>query len=526
MTNTEDLICEYDNCQLILENPITLPCGHTLCFEHLNKFNHKFTCYFCQKAHLIPDDGFVSNIIMNKIIANYYRLNPMRKEIKLTFDELGDLIEEYEKFNPECFVYDYFGDIRNEVDLHRELLKKEIDEKSDEIIRKLNKKEEKCKANLSKVVKTNLDKFKKDMIQSWRQTFRMPDVNELQINELSTNLSEKISNVKNELKNYKDKLMLNESIQFERYEKSSLFGELIIKKIGQPLLANFNELIREYKQHTNTIRSIQVDEISNKFITGSADKTIKIWNLTTGECLKTLNDHILTVTIILIIPNNRFISGSADRNIKIWDLNTYECLDTLTNLSPVYSLCLISDNRLACGCSDGFISIWNLKYSSSTMKFKAHYDWILFLLLAENSKLISCSGEHDSTIKIWSIESYQCIQVLEGHWDAIRYLSLSPNGNLFSCSNDLCLKIWQIETGRMLQTLLFNYSVNCISIINNNLIAVGLDNGEIMIYDLNEMKSIKTILAHSSCVYRMNLLSNGNLLTGSNAGDVRLWDIL
>ena len=61
-------------------------------------------------------------------------LNPLRKKIKLSFEELSESIDDYEKIDPEGFVYDYFGEIRNKVDLHREELKKEVDQKSDEIL--------------------------------------------------------------------------------------------------------------------------------------------------------------------------------------------------------------------------------------------------------------------------------------------------------------------------------------------------------------------------------------------------------
>ena len=109
---------------------------------------------------------------------------------------------------------------------------------------------------------------------------------------------------------YKNDLLLNESIRFKKYEKSSLLGTLIIESIESVFSSNFGELIRKYKQHSDIIRSIEVDEKSNKIISASNDETIKIWDLETGECLKTLNDHTNGVTSILILKDNKFISGS------------------------------------------------------------------------------------------------------------------------------------------------------------------------------------------------------------------------
>ena len=104
---------------------------------------------------------------------------------------------------------------------------------------------------------------------------------------------------------------------------------MIIKDSDLILSADCGKFVKIFDQHSDGINSIQVDEICNKIFSASDDETIKIWNLETGECLKTLNDHTESVKSILIIPNNKFISGSADATIKIWDLNSFECLNKL-----------------------------------------------------------------------------------------------------------------------------------------------------------------------------------------------------
>ena len=49
---------------------------------------------------------------------------------------------------------------------------------------------------------------------------------------------------------------------------------------------------------------------------------IEIFDLQSGECLKTLEDHKNWVTSILMIPNSKFISGSWNKKMKIWFLNS------------------------------------------------------------------------------------------------------------------------------------------------------------------------------------------------------------
>jgi WD40 repeat protein len=283
--------------------------------------------------------------------------------------------------------------------------------------------------------------------------------------------------------------------------------------------------IKTFKQHSECVNCIQVDENSNKLISVSNDETIKIWNLETGQCLMTLNDHQDWISSILITSNNKFISGSLDNTIKIWDLNSYECLTTLTNQTYVQSLCLISCEEIACGCKDGSINIWKLSNSIKINSFKAHDDLISYLLLVDSNKLISCSGKNDKRIKIWNLATFECVKTLEGHSNYINYLELTSYRDLLSCSDDKTVKLWKIETGQILKLIQFNHPVNCVKTLNEDLIATALDNGEIEIYDLKKNEKIKTIKEHSTAVFRLNLLSNGHLLSSDVSGQIKLLKI-
>ena len=524
MTNLDGLVCEW--CKLILEDPVTLACGNTLCLEHLKEFNKKFNCYFCKKEHQIPDDGLMINKTINIMINNFYNLNPLREKIKISFNKLDESIQDYEDIDPECYVFDYFGEIRSKVDLNCVRLKKEIDSKSGETMKKLKELENKCKLNLADVEKENLDDLKNNNLPSWKQTFREPNVNQDQLNDLYLTLNRNVKMIRDHKRKLKNNMLDNHSIKFRKYERKNWFGQLKIDHIDIKLSTNCGRLIREYKQHSDAIRSIQVDEKLNKLITASEDNTINVWNLETGKCLKTLKDHTKWVTCISMISNDEFISGSKDKTIKIWDLNSYKCLDTLTYQKEIYSMSLLPNNQLAIGHGDGSICILDIKNRVKVKSFKAHDKWIQVLKLFEYTKLISCSGYNDNKIKIWNIETFECVKVIESYLNTIFNLELTANGNLLSCSYEKIVEFRHIESGELLESLQFDHPVKCIKTLNDELVAIGLQNGHIIIYDLNRMKEIKIISTHSSFIYNLVLLSNGNLLSGSGEGDIKLWKLM
>lgn len=63
-------------------------------------------------------------------------------------------------------------------------------------------------------------------------------------------------------------------------------------------------------------------KLSDKLIaTGSLDKTIRIWNLETKECIKVLSAHKDCVTAITSFEDNQIVSSSDDTTIILWNIN-------------------------------------------------------------------------------------------------------------------------------------------------------------------------------------------------------------
>ncbi len=110
------------------------------------------------------------------------------------------------------------------------------------------------------------------------------------------------------------------------------------------------------------ITSIGVGEI---LFSGSADKTIKIWQLETGKILHTLTGHTDEVKSVAISPNGEvLVSGGADKTIKLWRWKTGELLQTITAHSGTVNHLVVSpDGQYIASCSsDKAIKIWQLNH--------------------------------------------------------------------------------------------------------------------------------------------------------------------
>ncbi|MDZ8228017.1 MAG: ribosome assembly protein 4, partial [Nostoc sp. ChiVER01] len=99
---------------------------------------------------------------------------------------------------------------------------------------------------------------------------------------------------------------------------------------------------------------------------GSDDRTIKLWDISTGKAIKTLTGHSSWVYSVVFSPDGKTLaSGSGDKTIKLWDVSTGKAIKTLTgHSSGVYSVVFSPDGKtLASGSDDKTMILWDLDFN-------------------------------------------------------------------------------------------------------------------------------------------------------------------
>jgi WD40 repeat protein len=135
---------------------------------------------------------------------------------------------------------------------------------------------------------------------------------------------------------------------------------------------------------------------------GSHDKSVRFWNLTTGKEIKTVFKDSEVVQCILLLNNTQLLASAEwDCYVNIWDLQTSQMIGYLEHSSRVYSLLNLKQDHLACGCQEGVIKIWNYNSGQLLQILKGHASLVSRLILLSDGNLASCSK--DRTIKIWNL---------------------------------------------------------------------------------------------------------------------------
>ena len=90
------------------------------------------------------------------------------------------------------------------------------------------------------------------------------------------------------------------------------------------------ELVGTLQGHSCIVNSVSFSPDGTKVASGSNDNTVKLWDVTSGECLQTLEGHSHYVNGVSFSPDGtKVASGSWDKAVKLWDVTSGQCLQTL-----------------------------------------------------------------------------------------------------------------------------------------------------------------------------------------------------
>lgn len=207
--------------------------------------------------------------------------------------------------------------------------------------------------------------------------------------------------------------------------------------------------------HTDGINSLCFSSDGKNIVSGSSDKTLKLWDLQTGLVLKTFKGHSGSVYAIAISKDGNFIiSASQDQTIKIWDIVSGKEIRTIQTTYAVTALALSPDGKLIASCSSfgPDISLWDFDSGRLINTCKGHQNGVTSVVFSEDNRYL-VSASYDKTIKIWDLAGSKEIKTFRGHSDKVANAKFSPNGKLIlSSSFDETIKLWDVEKGSAIKT--------------------------------------------------------------------------
>lgn len=266
-------------------------------------------------------------------------------------------------------------------------------------------------------------------------------------------------------------------------------------------------------------------------LTGATDRTLRLWDLAEGLCLRVLKGHTDVVNSLAWSDDQlRVLSSADDKTVRLWDLDTESCLRVFEgHMGQVWSIAWSADQQLALSCSeDKTIRLWEVETGRCLRVLEGHRGGIWSVKWSIDQQY-ALSGSIDGTLRLWDVETGACLRVLEGHRGYVRSLALSPDQRLvLSGSDDRTVRLWDLDTGRCLRVLEGHTGkVESVAWSADQSRALsGSDDTTVRLWDVETGRCLCVFVGHTSRVESVAWIADQHhALSGDKNGRIWVWDL-
>jgi WD40 repeat protein len=262
-----------------------------------------------------------------------------------------------------------------------------------------------------------------------------------------------------------------------------------------------------------------------RVVSGSADKTLRVWDVESGQACATLAGHQGGVRAVAALPDGRVVSGSADKTLHVWDVESGQTLATLAgHQDGVRTVAVLPDGRIVSGCSDRALRVWNGASGQACATLAGHQGGVRAVAVLPGGRVVS--GSVDKTLRVWDIESGQACATLAGHQGGVRAVAVLPGGRVVSGSTDKTLRVWDIESGQTLATLAGHQEwIRAVAVLPDGRVVSGSDDRTLRVWDMESGPAFATLAGHQAGVEAVAVLPGGRVASGSADKTLRVWDV-
>ncbi|WP_436497003.1 WD40 repeat domain-containing serine/threonine protein kinase [Actinokineospora sp. HUAS TT18] len=226
------------------------------------------------------------------------------------------------------------------------------------------------------------------------------------------------------------------------------------------------ECLRTLPAQPAAVDAVGVSVDGTRVLSVSREGTVIAWSGVTGEPLSILDGKLGATAAAFSQDGRQALVAGGDSAVRLWDLDRGANLATLLGHNGKVTSVSLSGSLAASAGADQTVRLWDLRTGSCLGVLAGHTHWVMSVDLSADGRFaLSTGGYEDRTIRLWDVASGQCVRVFDDEPDNPRGLSSVPKvrrtparltvDGRFAVTGgtDTTVRVWDTATGRCLRVL-------------------------------------------------------------------------
>jgi WD40 repeat protein len=304
--------------------------------------------------------------------------------------------------------------------------------------------------------------------------------------------------------------------------------EIRRREIGSLVKDDYENLIATYR-HNDRVNAVAFSPDGRTILTGSDDKTARLWRTDTGKPVGKPLIHDDKVLAVAFSPDGcTVLTGSNDKTARLWRADTGESMGKIMkHTNWVRAVSFSPDGRtVLTGSFDRTARLWRADTGKPVGKIMKHKSWVNAVSFSPDGRTV-LTGSSDRTARLWRADSGKPVGKIIRHGSRIYAVSFSPDGNtVLAGSDDKTTRLWRVDTGEPVgKSMKHKRGVDAVAFSpNGRTVLTGSLDGTARLWRADTGKPVGKIMKHTDWVKVVVFSPDGStVLTGSFDGTARLW---